>query len=630
MEYVIIGILATVCLIESWFLWRQNSKNNYMMKNLNVGSTSEALERILLLNRQMSEMRTTQAALADANVKMAQLYEEIESSKSEVEQKNSLLEQSRSEIEDKMSQLVQVNTELSEAFQRLADQQKVLEATTSDLRDANKKLEQNELELEKKVIDRTQELTKAKDDAEKANRVKSEFLANMSHELRTPMNAILGYAQILSDNKTLPNDVKEKIKIINKSGEHLLNLINTVLDLSKIEAGKIELVNVETDLKSTFKSIYDMFKLRCEAKRLELIWDIDLGKYHWVKVDGNKLKQCIINIIGNAVKFTEKGSIRLSVYPEGENNIKFEIHDTGRGIPKDRLADVLRPFTQIQTHLNTEGGTGLGLTITQNFIKLMGGDLQLDSEVGKGSVFWFSIPVQALDNIQLNEEGQRQEVVYTGYRSIQKIKILVVDDNPVNRDVASEILKPLDFVVETAEDGQQAIDKTLTFKPDIILMDIRMPVMDGMTATQNIRKLPEIAHTKILAVTASAFEQDTASFVAGGCDGYVPKPYVKNQLLEEIGTHLNIDWITADAELDSVAEVHISLDKIELSELEFPENWIVQVDEAVMFGRLDAIKDLALQVKGKTAPLLQKYLNNLVDQMNFEELESFVQKLQNP
>ncbi len=599
-----------------------------------IYSNQQAQKVIHDLEVEAKKMKEAEVSLANANITMTQLYLDLEETRNEIDEKNAELTATSMDLEDKVKALFTANNDLTSAFEKLAQQQEELQATSEELSkvhvellENNQKLKENEAILETKVIERTIEFQRAKEEAERANKVKSEFLANMSHELRTPMNAILGYAQILCEKKDLPKDVIDKIKIINKSGDHLLHLINSVLDLSKIEAGKLELVESGFDLNAMFKSIFDMFRLRAENKGLKLIFDIDEHLPQFIESDQGKLKQCIINILGNAVKFTSEGSVTLKVYPvNGPERLRFEIIDTGRGIPKEKIQDVLKPFVQIQEHLNTEGGTGLGLTITQSFISLMGGTLALDSELGKGSIFFFEIPVKVLESIHAANEIAKEII---GVKGDKVFKVLVVDDNIVNRDVAASFLERAGFELSFGEDGQMAIDQYLKIRPDIILMDIRMPVMDGLTATKKIRELEGGKEVQILAVTASAFEQDQQYFIDSGCDGYLPKPYLADALFNIISKHINIDYIYAE-EREIEPEIVVSSDfDIPTVKNVLGEEWLNSLDTNVMFGKMDVVKKLANDIESTDINLVtfKNYLYAKADELDFDAIELLVQKL---
>jgi len=363
-------------------------------------------------------------------------------------------------------------------------------------------------------------LTRAKVAAENANRMKSEFLANMSHELRTPLNAVLGFTQLLIGDETLSDTHKEKIRIISRSGEHLLGLINDILDISKIEAGKAELNTSVCNIHQFLEEVYEMFTMRCENKGLNLDMEIlDTLPKH-VELDTGKLRQIIINLVGNAVKFTNEGGITILAGVEN-NMIKIEIADTGRGIATEDMERIVDPFVQTAATVN-EGGTGLGLAISSRYIRMMGGDLSIQSEPGKGSVFSFTI---ALNTAKAPAEQSEQPTQILSVSDGKSPLILIVDDKEHNRTILRQMLEKSGFTVEEAADGEEAVRMNREIKPELIFMDIRMPVMDGYEAVAQIRKEKNTPAPVIFALTASAFKQDEQKILQSGFDGYLAKPF---------------------------------------------------------------------------------------------------------
>lgn len=495
------------------------------------------------------------------------------------------------EIFAKSNELSQANAEMLKAQEQLKEANEVLKNSERML---EQKVEErtSELEEEKNRAEQaTEEALKAKVDAERANRVKSEFLANMSHELRTPLNGILGYTQVLMSEKKLGPDHKKKVKIISESGEHLLGLINDVLDLSKIEAGRMELQPEVFNVTNFLQEIYNMFRLRAESQGISLQFETYADLPVNVYGDRGKLKQCLINIIGNAVKFTKKGGISLILEKSGDK-YTFSVKDTGRGIPDDKIQEILKPFTQVYDSINTEGGTGLGLAITSNYIKLMGGELQLTSKLGVGSTFFFTIPLGAVESNETETITQR---TIARIKNNEKVVILVVDDNQVNRDVAEAILGPIGFEIHMAINGKEAIERTLELKPRAVLMDIRMPVMSGLDATIELKKTEIGQKTKIIAVTASAFDQNREEFLEKGCDDYIAKPYKKESLLALIAHHIDIEYEYED-ELEDYVEEETSEKVVELNFDELSKiinaETVEKFRESLMMGDFDEINDI--------------------------------------
>ena len=400
-----------------------------------------------------------------------------------------------------------------------------------------------EKELEERVQERTAELIAAKEVADEANKAKSDFLASMSHELRTPLNGILGYAQILKRDASLTEKQKSGVDVIQRSGDHLLTLINDILDLSKVEAQKLEPQLTEFQLPDFLQQIANIIRVRAEQANLSFIYETVTELPIGVRGDEKRLRQVLLNLLGNALKFTEKGGVTLKVGYDDASTfpdlLRFQVEDTGLGIPHDQLEEIFQPFQQVKNQSQQIEGTGLGLPITQKLVTLMGGELGVTSTSGKGSTFWFTVRLPAVETSQIQALPVDKTII--GYKGERK-RILVVDDKPTNRGIVLDLLEPLGFDIQEAENGQEALAKIAKHSPHLIFMDLIMPVMDGIETTRRIRQLPEGNDVPIIASSASVFEFNQQDSLKAGCNDFLPKPVKTEQLFRTVEKHLKIEW----------------------------------------------------------------------------------------
>lgn len=410
--------------------------------------------------------------------------------------------------------------------------------------------------LEVKVKERTQELEIAKLAADSANEAKSEFLASMSHELRTPLNGILGYAQIMARDEDVTPKLQKGIQVVYQSGSHLLNLINDILDLSKIEARKLELYNQDFHFPNLLTGVTEICRIKAQQKNVEFLYQASNNLPQAVHSDDKRLRQVLINLLGNAIKFTDSGSVTLAVEilatSANQSQIRFQITDTGVGMTPEQVEKIFLPFEQVGDHNRRAQGTGLGLAITQKIVQLMGSEISVTSTLGKGSTFSFELSLLgAKTTVSTNKVDHSKQI--QGYQGKPR-QILVVDDLESNRAIIINLLVPLGFQVWEAENGQEGLEQVTKLQPDLVITDLAMPELDGLEMTRRLRHMPEFQNLAIIASSANVYESVQKSSVQAGCQAFLPKPIQASELCNQLQQLLDLTWVYQTQNSASSAE----------------------------------------------------------------------------